>query len=76
LALARLERSQTLKLYDALTASGLDDGQRFLSLAPFNNAEANGGGSIDLHLGPTAPPGKENLDWTLPRRDRQLSSDE
>ena len=38
----------SLALYDALSASGLDNGQRFCSFASFNKAEANADGSIDL----------------------------
>jgi len=44
----------SLALYDALSASGLDNGQRFRSFASFNKAEANADGSIDRYLGPTA----------------------
>ena len=43
----------SLALYDALSASGLDNGQRFRSFASFNKAEANADGSLDRYLGPT-----------------------
>jgi hypothetical protein len=57
----------SLTLYDALTASGLDNGQPFPSLASFDKPEANADGSIDFYLGPTAPPGKEkNWKRTVP----------
>ena len=57
----------SLAVYDALTASGLDNGQPFPSLASFDKPEVNADGSIDLYLGPTAPPGKEkNWKRTVP----------
>jgi hypothetical protein len=49
----------SLTVYDALTASGLDDGQPFPSLGSRDQPVANADGSFDLYLGPTAPPGKE-----------------
>jgi hypothetical protein len=57
----------SLALYDALTASGLDNGQPFPSLASFDHPEANADGSTDLYLGPNPPPGKEkNWKRTVP----------
>jgi len=50
----------SLTLYDALTASGLDNGQPFPSLGSRDQPAANADGSFDLYLGPTLPPGKEN----------------
>jgi hypothetical protein len=47
-------------LYDALTASGLDNGQPFPSIGSRDNPAANADGSFDIYFGPTAPPGKEN----------------
>ena len=57
----------SLSLYDALTASGLDNGQPFFSLSSFDQPVANADGSYDLYLGPTPPPGKEkNWKQTVP----------
>jgi hypothetical protein len=52
----------SLTLYDALTASGLDNGQPFPSLNSHDHPAANAGASFDLFVGPTAPPGKE-VNW-------------
>jgi hypothetical protein len=49
----------SLTLYDALTASGLDNGQPFPSLNSHDHPMQNADGSYDLYVGPTAPPGKE-----------------
>ena len=49
----------SLTLYDALTASGLDNGQPFPSLNSHDHPTVNADGSVDLYVGPTAPPGKE-----------------
>lgn len=49
----------SLTLYDALTASGLDNGQPFPSLGSRDQPIADADGSFDLYVGPTAPPGKE-----------------
>jgi hypothetical protein len=49
----------SLTLYDALTASGLDNGQPFPSLNSHDHPKANADGSFDLYVGPVAPPGKE-----------------
>jgi hypothetical protein len=57
----------SLSVYDALTASALDNGQPFPSIASFDHPEANEDGSTDLYLGPTPPPGKEkNWKRTVP----------
>jgi hypothetical protein len=48
----------SLTPYDALTASGLDNGQPFPSLGSRDQPAANADGSFDLYLGPSAPPGK------------------
>jgi len=57
----------SLTLYDALTASGLDNGQPFPSLNSHDHPKANADGSFDLYVSPTAPPGKE-ANWlkTIP----------
>ena len=49
----------SLTLYNALTASGLDNGQPFPSLNSHDHPGANADGSFDLYVGPSAPPGKE-----------------
>jgi hypothetical protein len=49
----------SLTLYDALTASGLDNGQPFPSLNSHDHPTANADGSFDLYVSPSAPPGKE-----------------
>ncbi|WP_321935691.1 DUF1254 domain-containing protein [Paraburkholderia sp. J8-2] len=46
-------------VYDATTASGLDNGQPFPSLNQMDRPVQNADGSTDLYFGPTAPPGKE-----------------
>ncbi|PHQ34632.1 DUF1254 domain-containing protein [Rhodopirellula bahusiensis] len=59
----------SVTLYEAENASGLDNGQPFPSLGKLNHPEKNTDGSIDLHLGPQAPAGKE-ANWlaTVPGR--------
>ena len=49
----------SLTLYDALTASGFDNGQPFPSLNSHDHPTANADGSFDLYVGPTPPSGKE-----------------
>jgi len=49
----------SLTLYDALTASGLDNGQPFPSLNSHDRPLVNADGSVDLYVGPSSPPGKE-----------------
>jgi hypothetical protein len=49
----------SLTLYDALTASGLDNGQPFPSLNSHDHPNANADGSFDLYVGPTPPVGTE-----------------
>ncbi len=53
------DRFWSLTLYDAFTAAGLDNGQPFPSLGLRDHPMVNEDGSVDLYLGPTAPPGKE-----------------
>ena len=62
----------SLALYDALSASGLDNGQRFRSFASFNKAEANADGSIDCYLGPTALAAPSRRTQSLRRRWKAL----
>jgi hypothetical protein len=49
----------SLTLYDALTASDLDNGRPFPSLGSRDQPAANADGSFDLYFSPTAPAGKE-----------------
>jgi hypothetical protein len=53
------DRFWSLTVYDAWTAAGLDNGQPFPSLGLRDKPMVNDDGSMDLYLGPTAPPGKE-----------------
>jgi len=46
-------------VYDATTASGLDNGQPFPSLNQMDKPVMNADGSLDLYFGPNAPTGKE-----------------
>jgi hypothetical protein len=46
-------------VYDALTASGLDNGQPFPSLNAMNKPVQNADGSTDQYFGPEAPTGKK-----------------
>ena len=46
-------------VYDALTASGLDNGQPFPSLNAMDKPVQNADGSTDLYFGREAPTGKE-----------------
>jgi hypothetical protein len=46
-------------LYDAWTASGLDNGQPFPSLNSMDRPMQNPDGSIELYFGPTPPAGHE-----------------
>lgn len=46
-------------VYDATTASGLDNGRPFPSLNQMDKPAMNADGSLDLYFGPTAPAGKE-----------------
>jgi hypothetical protein len=45
----------SVTLYDALTASGLDNGQPFPSLNSMDKLTSNADGSFDLRFGPDAP---------------------
>jgi hypothetical protein len=52
-------RFWSVTLYDALTASGVDNGQPFPSINLMDKPPQNADGSFDLYFGPTAPAGKE-----------------
>jgi len=57
----------SVTVYDALTASGLDNGQPFPSLNQMDKPEQNADGSLDLYFGPVAPAGhEENWLRTVP----------
>ena len=49
----------SMTVYDALTASGLNNGQTFPSLNQMDKPTQNADGSLDLYFGPTAPAGHE-----------------
>jgi len=49
----------SVTVYDALTASGLDNGQPFPSLSSFDKPIPNPDGSTDIYFGPSAPKGHE-----------------
>jgi len=49
----------SVTVYDAATASGLDNGQPFPSISSFDKPVANPDGSTDIYFGPTAPKGFE-----------------
>jgi hypothetical protein len=57
----------SVTVYDAATASGLDNGQPFPSISSFDKPVVNPDGSTNIYFGPTAPPGHEK-NWlrTLP----------
>ena len=59
----------SLTLYEAANASGLANGQPFLSLGSWDNPVQNADGSTDLYLGPEVPNGQEK-NWlaTVPGR--------
>lgn len=59
----------SVTLYEAENGSGLANGQPYPSLGSRDMPAQNADGSMDLHLGPTAPAGKE-ANWlaTVPGR--------
>jgi hypothetical protein len=59
----------SVTLYEAENASGLDNGQPFLSKGKLDNPAKNADGSTDMYIGPKAPEGKEG-NWlaTVPGR--------
>jgi hypothetical protein len=59
----------SMTVYDALTASGVANGQPWPSLNQMDKPIVNTDGSINLYYGPTAPAGKEK-NWlqTVPGR--------
>jgi hypothetical protein len=56
----------SVTLYDADTASGLDNGQPFPSLNQMDKPATNPDGSTDLYFGPTSPGAGKNWLATVP----------
>jgi hypothetical protein len=56
-------------VYDALSRSELQNGEKFPSVSQYTGPVANADGSVDIYFGPLAPNGKER-NWikTLPDR--------
>jgi len=50
----------SVTVYDAETASGLDNGQPFPSISTFDKPLANPDGSTDIYFAPSAPKGHEH----------------
>ena len=46
-------------VYDALSRSELQNGEKFPSVSQYSGPVANGDGSVDIYFGPQAPSGKE-----------------
>jgi hypothetical protein len=59
----------SVTLYDALTASGLDNGQPFPSINSMDKPTTNADGSTDIYFGPTSPGDGKNWLRTLPGKD-------
>jgi hypothetical protein len=58
----------SVTLYDAESASGLDNGQPFPSINTMDKPAANPDGSIDLYFGPASPGEGKNYLATVPGR--------
>jgi hypothetical protein len=58
----------SVAVYDALTASGLDNGQRFPSINTMDRPAFNDDGSIDFHFSPEDPGVGANWIRTVPGR--------
>jgi hypothetical protein len=59
----------SVTVYDALTASGLDNGQPFPSINSMDKPATNADGSTELYFGPTSPGNGKNWLRTLPDKD-------
>jgi hypothetical protein len=59
----------SVTVYDALTASGLDNGQPFPSINSMDKPATNADGSTDIYFGPTSPSDGKNWLRTLPDKD-------
>jgi hypothetical protein len=55
-------------VYDAVTASGLDNGQPFPSLNTMDKPVVNADGSTDIYFGPEAPGSGKNYVATVPNK--------
>jgi hypothetical protein len=56
----------SVTVYDAETASGLDNGQEFPSVNAMDKTFTNADGSTDIYLGPKTPGGRRNWLRTVP----------
>jgi len=56
----------SVTIYDALTASGLDNGQPFPSLNQMDKPSQNADGSTDIYFGPNSPGEGKNWLKTVP----------
>ena len=55
-----------MTVYDAVTASGLDNGQPFPSINQMDKPVANADGSTDIYFGPRTPGEGKNWLATVP----------
>ena len=55
-----------MTVYDALTASGLDNGQPFPSINQMDKPVTNADGSTDIYFGPSSPGEGRNWLKTIP----------
>ncbi len=46
-------------VYDSLSRSKLQNGEKFPSVSKYTDPKANADGSVDVYFGPTMPPGQE-----------------
>jgi hypothetical protein len=53
----------SVAIYDAITASGLDNGQPFPSINAMDKPQANPDGSHTIHFAPEQPPGADPSTW-------------
>jgi Protein of unknown function (DUF1214) len=60
---------QVPRWHDALTASGLDNGEPFPSINSMDKPAANADGSIDIYFSPTSPGVGRNWLRTVPDKD-------
>jgi hypothetical protein len=58
----------SVTVYDALTASGLDNGQPFPSINSMDKPATNADGSTDFYFGPVSPGDGKNWLRTLPHK--------
>jgi hypothetical protein len=59
----------SVTVYDTLSRSMLQNGQKFPTVSQYTNPEKNSDGSIDIYFGPKAPRGKER-NWIRTLDDR------